>query len=1427
MKVDLNIYTKPIEGDLYHTYNALQNLQLDDKTIGDFNVIKKLNLSVNNPINIECQPSYDGTVNLILNDDLNPPRIINTRFSKIENNRYKIINRNQTRQSNIYTKQNVDLETRLFRTTNTFPKIELTDVQYGGQLKGGNYVFYIKFADSDENETDIVCESGIVSIFKGVFSQPNSVSGTLLNEETDKAVKLLLSDIDTSFPKFYVYFSRETSDLNGFRQYEIGKFTKPYDITGSSQDLIIYGYEETQLLTEDDLNISYFTVSAAKTQAQVQNMLFLGNIKESDNHYAALQNLSYWIRVSLEQKSESIGWVSPINYLTKEEGSEYYDPKNIYYNLGYWPDELYRLGVVYIMSDDTLSPVFNLRGCYFQNIGDFNISSDELYQDHEKEVIPSNSFLQSEIWNSNSYGVFRNPEENSSNAIHDYSNTTVKPWYYRVSISDNLVKERLMELGVKGLFIVRQKRIPTTLCQGVSIGVDDSANIPALYSNKKYITQSFIDTNKEKLAASIREIGSGDTSGSGLLSLDASIIPEIQSKIDGSKLVLRRTFKDGMLSNNQGNTPHYVYSFYTNDSENYAFPCTFVKENTPYKYMSGYGFSTRIGSEIDVKDFGCFGTDKYSQDAGYWVIRGIYTSFIGVCGQLPSNGLYNIKIPDYSASNMSDYIAIRGNDNSPFYSISNRFDISKFESTDVYRGDCFTATVTIRINRNFRDPNTPLNDIIVDPETWSKQVGTTATYPFKNMDAEKWGAINVSDLNAVPLGMWASYKCLSSYNLGLRSDDDSDSAEMALLGVPKSFYPKQDMDLRSALKLSESQILNRGLSSTTSRRWNGIVQNVPYIKNIYDTRIMFSNAFTEENFRNGYRIFQGLSYKDIDRQYGAIVKILPWGTNLFCVFEHGLGIIPINEKALIQTSTNQSIHMYGAGVIQNQISLISSDFGSIWQDSIIRTPIGIYGVDTSAKKIWRYSESGFETISDMKIQKFLNDHIKLTESDKYPIVSLKNVKTHYNNYKGDLMFTFYNENENETWNFCFNERMDKWITKYSWTPLFSENIDNIFYSLDQNRAKILAKIYDNKNCTYGLRCDNNILTQNEFNTFKLWVEGTHVPQDQISYNIDSINCHYLNNDKLECLNILVTNNSIDDGEFNILKLDKDLITVKYDYLSIWFQKNYKIKIPPCMEFNITCTLDEGYTIHSTLGIILQDDSRKTEIEKFTTNGFYVHGRAGIFNELNYSDANTTNQILPTKWYDRQEPFEFEFIVNGDDVGAHKIFNNLVIISNNVQPKQFEFSVIGDVYNFNKSGIFRSNTFGEDEWINTVEHTQDSVKYKVSQQFDFEQSGTTGNCKIEWDDNQNNYWICLSQDAKNIKDCGRLQGNIHYKEDSWYVSIDPIKFKNKYLINNEVLEGDSIQSTRIRDKFMKVRVKYSGEDLVIITALNTLLTLSYS
>ena len=55
-----------------------------------------LNFDLNHPVDIEVQESYDGSVNLILNDDLNNPRIINSRFT---------LNSGSTESSNIRNKR--------------------------------------------------------------------------------------------------------------------------------------------------------------------------------------------------------------------------------------------------------------------------------------------------------------------------------------------------------------------------------------------------------------------------------------------------------------------------------------------------------------------------------------------------------------------------------------------------------------------------------------------------------------------------------------------------------------------------------------------------------------------------------------------------------------------------------------------------------------------------------------------------------------------------------------------------------------------------------------------------------------------------------------------------------------------------------------------------------------------------------------------------------------------------------------------------------------------------------------------------------------------------------------------------------------------------------------------------------------------------
>jgi hypothetical protein len=79
--------------------------------------------------------------------------------------------------------------------------------------------------------------------------------------------------------------------------------------------------------------------------------------------YTNLTNLSLYIYPEGVKKlsSEVIGTVNPKDYTTTD-GGEYYNTKNIYYHVGYWNEEFYRLGIVYILNDNTKTPVFNILG---------------------------------------------------------------------------------------------------------------------------------------------------------------------------------------------------------------------------------------------------------------------------------------------------------------------------------------------------------------------------------------------------------------------------------------------------------------------------------------------------------------------------------------------------------------------------------------------------------------------------------------------------------------------------------------------------------------------------------------------------------------------------------------------------------------------------------------------------------------------------------------------------------------------------------------------------------------------------------------------------------------------------------------------------------------------------------------------------------
>ena len=98
--------------------------------------------------------------------------------------------------------------------------------------------------------------------------------------------------------------------------------------------------------------------------------------------------------------------------------------------------------------------------------------------------------------------------------------------------------------------------------------------------------------------------------------------------------------------------------------------------------------------------------------------------------------------------------------------------------------------------------------------------------------------------------MWATFKLLSSYNLGLRSEDRNHTEEMALMGNPRSFYPVSSMSISPNSKISESSLLNTGYSATVSAKEYYEIGDVPYVKSLFDNRVVYSNIQVEDDFKN-------------------------------------------------------------------------------------------------------------------------------------------------------------------------------------------------------------------------------------------------------------------------------------------------------------------------------------------------------------------------------------------------------------------------------------------------------------------------------------------------------------------------------------------------------------------------------------------------
>ena len=1239
----------------------------------------ELNFSLDHPVHIVPQYSYDGSVNLIINDGINVPRLINSRFSATGRNTYEIVDRKGNNDTNIYDQgEQFDIDTSLYKRVIKIPKIDFKGVSAGGNLRVGNYHFYFKLSDADGNETDFVGESGLVSVFIG-FNDYFSVTTGTKNENSFKQVNFQISNIDSSYDYVTVYFSRSTAEggMNPVTTYT--KIDKKYSVNNASiANVIITGFENMVDISATDINLNYNIVDSVGTSAVCQNMLFLGNVHKPDIPYNELQDLSLRFLPYLKQEEYAVDVDQNYSISTANKG--YIDPKFIYNKTGYWGGEIYRFGIVYILNNGELSPVFNVRGSY--NIEEFK--GNNTYIDEQYTEIP--------LWQENADGtkerIYVNYHEEKYTLLGDdvvssYENVkgvvTFKPSKDTntiYSIDFRVDDETIQELKklVRGYFFVRQTRIPTILAQGITIGIDKESHTPTIptadgfltdlseslskthvttedINDVNYISEGFLSRYSFRfqvkssslwgkigkvaaigvgaIALAAATVASGGLAGvaAGAISGFASVgvtagsvaavasaagavvtgaltstlvvgtaiaagaavvgtavagaIQEVRygignytqkwfkkKKLDGRntkapaghKIVetddsrkLSQDFLDRFIPKDPScnmvsgiicpdyalNQPYYNQIFtgnthliqltqsqninylnghssnyFTNDNRHFYVPSYVdrdvytshnfkivgVSDNVKCVGIDEMLFRSRAGEAEEAFRYECIAEDYKSDKSkasgsedsetisnkkiNTDIIRGSfgpYLAFNDKGSRFQPAETVNIYIPEYSTANMEEYFYLRMVDNSTFYAITDRFDFQDIDDKlivsptniannepdrtcgyqiNAYRGDCYLCQYTHRVVRNFNDPSAPYNDDIVDENTWKDN--------YDPDNPEKYSEINLGDINAIQIGMWVTFKLRSSNNLNIRTLDGSYVDETVMQGHPRGYYPYHPMSAEGSYKHPESQIYNRGFAKSVSDRWNVELPDVPHIKNFFKTRIMYSDIHINDAYKNGFRVFRGQNYRDYTREYGEIVKLVSFESSLLCVFEHGIALIPVNERAVAGQGAGGNVYINTSNVLPENPKIISDMFGSQWPESILKvpgktgnSPQYVYGVDTVAKKIWRTDGQTLECISDFKVQEFLNNNITLGERELTPKIGIRNVKTHYNAFKRDVMFTFYDNTysfEEKVWNLCWNELLNTFVTFYSWVPSYMENINNIPFSFNRDTSKWIAKL---------------------------------------------------------------------------------------------------------------------------------------------------------------------------------------------------------------------------------------------------------------------------------------------------------------------------------------------------------------------------------
>lgn len=268
----------------------------------------------------------------------------------------------------------------------------------------------------------------------------------------------------------------------------------------------------------------------------------------------------------------------------------------------------------------------------------------------------------------------------------------------------------------------------------------------------------------------------------------------------------------------------------------------------------------------------------------------------------------------------------------------------------------------------------------------------------------------------------------------------------------EGYYRKEEM------KVESYNLFDEGFSTTNSDIGKSYVE-VPDERQVRKkTAIRFSDPYVQDSNVNGLSTFQSSNQEQISEELGRITKLQTAadtqaeGDVMLAVHESNISSLYIGI-ALIKDNSGQELFASTDKVI-GSIRTLRGGFGSINPESIIQENGVVRGWDMYKGVVWRYAADGLSEITyNMKGYFYgkAKDLISISGSRVYG---------GHNHFRDLYVLTFDDGSTKET--IAFNEKWNRWISFYSFTPEHYQKINTKFVSFKNG-----ALYVHDENATYN------------------------------------------------------------------------------------------------------------------------------------------------------------------------------------------------------------------------------------------------------------------------------------------------------------------------------------------------------------------------